>query len=428
MKKYLLPLLVLLFAIPAFSQYVHRSTLIGTGWKSAGGIISPKQGSTVAISADGNVAVVGGNLDSAARGAAWVYTRNGTTWTQMGNKLVPKGFVMPNTQAVEFGYGAAISDNGNTIAIGGYLDNTNKGAVWVFERQGNFWVQQGSKLVGTTTQSIVYQGENISLSGDGNTLLIGGREDAGSKGAVWIFQRTGSTWTQQGQKITISPNNGWFFGYGVALTADGNTAVIGMPGYRVGPVTNLIGAACFYRRTGNTWNLVQMETDSVLTNAQIGISATVSANGQVAAFGGPALNNNLGSIWMYRFNSTKQKWVKEQIIAPSNLGASAQLGYRLAISRGGDTLVASAWKENNKTGAIYVFTHTNGTWSQLGSKILSPISGGTDPQFGQSVGVSGNGKIFIAGRPGGTAPGAAFVYYTPDILSTKEELESRLKL
>lgn len=203
MKKYLLPCLFLLLALPAFSQFVHRSTLVGTGY-----VNTPWQGTAASISADGIVAVVGGEQDSLGRGSAWVYTRNGNQWTQMGDRLIPKGAIWSASQPLYFGLATAISANGNTIAIGGYYDNNRSGATWIFERNGNRWIQQGTKLVGSQGIGNSFQGYAIALSADGNTLLVGGREDNGARGAAWIFQRTGNTWSQQGGKISVTPNNG----------------------------------------------------------------------------------------------------------------------------------------------------------------------------------------------------------------------------
>ncbi|HVS93328.1 MAG TPA: hypothetical protein VHE59_14920, partial [Mucilaginibacter sp.] len=102
------------------------------------------QGTSVAISADGNTAIVGGNRDNNGQGAVWVYTWNGSNWIQQGNKLVGTG----NVGAAFQGTFASISADGNTIIeIGNQDDNT--GAAWVFTRNNGIWTQQGSKLEGT---------------------------------------------------------------------------------------------------------------------------------------------------------------------------------------------------------------------------------------------------------------------------------------
>jgi hypothetical protein len=176
-------------------------------------------GYSVAMSADGNTALIGGVNDSADVGAVWVYTRSGSTWTQQGSKLTGAG----ETGAGQFGQSVALSADGNTALIGGYRDNTNIGAAWVFTRSGSTWTAQGSKLTATGETGAGNFGRSVALSADGNTALIGGHLDNGGLGAAWVFTRSGSSWTQRGPKLTGTGQ----FGVSVALSADGNTALIG---------------------------------------------------------------------------------------------------------------------------------------------------------------------------------------------------------
>src|SRR5207344_222713 len=93
---------------------------------------------------------------------------------------------------------------------------------------GATWTQQGGKLTGSGASGAPQFGFSASLSDDGNTALIGGPNDSSSAGAAWVFTRTGTAWAQQGAKLTGSGESGaGQFGFGVALSADGNTALIG---------------------------------------------------------------------------------------------------------------------------------------------------------------------------------------------------------
>ena len=96
----------------------------------------------MALSADGNTALIGGHDDNGSVGAAWVFTRSAGVWTQQGAKLTGSG----ETGAGEFGWSVALSADGNTALIGGVADNGGVGAAWVFTRSGGVWTQQGSKL------------------------------------------------------------------------------------------------------------------------------------------------------------------------------------------------------------------------------------------------------------------------------------------
>ena len=86
-------------------------------------------------------------------GAAWVFTRSGATWTQQGGKLVGTGHIgegeFAHVGEGEFGASVALSGDGNTALIGGPGDDSGKGAAWVFTRSGSTWTQQGAKLTGT---------------------------------------------------------------------------------------------------------------------------------------------------------------------------------------------------------------------------------------------------------------------------------------
>jgi len=193
--------------------------LTGSGEVGAGEL-----GVGVALSADGNTAVVGGSSDNEAVGAAWVFVRSGSTWGQQGSKLAGTGEV----GSAHFGFRVALSEDGNTALIGGGSDNDEVGAAWVFVRSGTTWEQQGSKLTGGGEVGSAHFGYGVALSGDGNTALIGGPTDNGGVGAGWVFVRSGTVWEQQGSKLTGGGESGLGnFGESVALSGDGNTAMIG---------------------------------------------------------------------------------------------------------------------------------------------------------------------------------------------------------
>src|SRR5204863_1494905 len=141
-------------------------------------------------------ALIGAYGDNGSVGAAWAFTRSGGVWTQQGTKLTGSG----ETGTGRFGVSAALSADGDTALIGGYLDNGAVGAAWAFTRSGGVWTQQGTKLTGSGETGNGQFGSSAALSADGETALIGGWTDNGLVGAAWAFTRSGGVWTQQGTK------------------------------------------------------------------------------------------------------------------------------------------------------------------------------------------------------------------------------------
>ena len=112
-------------------------------------------------------------------------------WSQQGPKLVGAGAVL----YTELGSSASLSGDGNTAIVGGFNDNGETGAAWVFTRSGGVWSQQGPKLVGTDAVGGAGQGVSVSLSSDGNTGIVGGTYDNDFAGAAWVYTRSAGVWS-----------------------------------------------------------------------------------------------------------------------------------------------------------------------------------------------------------------------------------------
>jgi len=154
--------------------------LVGNGY--IGTIIY--QGYSVSLSADGNVLGMGAINDNNGIGATWIFTRNNDVWSQQGNKLVGIGYT---GTSINQGNSVDLTSDGNTLAIGGPGDNSGTGATWIFTRNNGVWNQQGTKFVGSGSIGDANQGTSISLSSDGNTLAVGGFLDDNFVGGTWIF-------------------------------------------------------------------------------------------------------------------------------------------------------------------------------------------------------------------------------------------------
>ena len=176
----------------------------------------------MALSADGNTALIGGPGDKGNIGAVWTFTRSNGVWTQQGAKLTAAGA----SGAGHFGETVALSADGTTAVVG--APNEGSGVMRVYMRSGASWVQQGQPLVASDGVDFVFLGQNLALAADGNTFLTSGENESSAVGAAWVFARSNGVWAQQGSKLTVATTGAFpRFGAGLALTADGNFALIG---------------------------------------------------------------------------------------------------------------------------------------------------------------------------------------------------------
>jgi len=258
--------------------YVRR----GSTWTEQAEIVGSDEeynsrfGRSVALSADGNTALVGGIGDNSYQGAAWVFERSDSSWTQDGPKLTG------TTAFSEFGNSVALSADGATAVVGAPAEGP-LGAVWVFDRTGPGWVYE-SRLVGADQEGWAKFGSSVSISGDGETLLIGGLEDDEGAGAAWVFDRSGSEWYQRNPKFTgIGEDGPSEFGASLALSFDGDSAIVGgYSGY------NAQGAAWVFRRVAGTWHeQEQLHAQEAYRFVEFGTNVALSADGNTALIGAP---------------------------------------------------------------------------------------------------------------------------------------------
>ncbi|MFI5167104.1 MAG: fibronectin type III domain-containing protein [Thermoanaerobaculales bacterium] len=382
-----------------YTQLVQQgSKLVGSG--AVGAAI---QGASVAISADGNTAIVGGPYDNTYIGAAWVFTRSGVAWPQQGTKLVGSGFV---GSAAE-GWSVAISADGNTAIVGAQVDNHPAGAAWVFTRSGGVWSQQGLKLVGTGAVGGALQGTSVAISGDGNTAIVGGPLDDSPTGAAWVFTRSGGVWSQQGLKLVgTGAVGGAYQGGSVAISANGNTAILG--GYAD---SSLTGAAWVFTRSGGVWSQqgLKLVGTGAVGDAGQGYSVAISADGNTAIVGGWTDNQTAGAAWVYTRSGGMWSQQGPKLVGTGAVGGAYQ-GGSVAISADGNTAIVGGPVDNSRTGGAWVFTRSGGVWSQRGLKLVGTGAVGAAMQ-GQSVAISADGTTaIVGGSDDNSQTGAAWVF------------------
>ena len=188
----------------------------------------------MALSNDGKTALIGSLEES--QGAAYVFERNGSTW-QLQTQLTAADGAANDL----FGFSVALSSNGKTALIGAFFktvgSNEFQGAAYVFDRNGSTWQQQTRLTAADGTANDRF-GFSVALSNNGKTALIGAQVKTigsnGGQGAVYLFEREGSTWQQQSRLTAANGATNDFFGASVALSNNGKTALIGAFGKTVG--------------------------------------------------------------------------------------------------------------------------------------------------------------------------------------------------
>ncbi len=345
-----------------------------------------------------------------------------------------------NTNAYDvFGWSLALSADGNTLAVGSPLEdgsaNTingaddngrdNCGAVYLFERTGDSWSQHA--YVKPSTNDVDDQfGYAVALSGDGNTLAVGAPTVGSSDtGAAYIFTRSGTTWSQQAMVVADLPDDNDWFGASLALSAVGDRLAIGaFQDDGVGNAVMDTGAVYVFDRNGTTWNLAATlrETNQDVAD-NFGYSVAF-ADGNTLAIGAPnedgdgtAQTNNsvpeAGAVFV--FIRSGLAWIPQGYLKATTPVSGDFVGKQVSMSSNGNAVLAAAAGDDavlSNSGAAYVFTRAGTTWSaptQL--KATTPTD---DGQFGATVALSGDGLHCAIGAPVEDGPsvdtGIAYLY------------------
>lgn len=333
-------------------------TLTPCGWEvtkqlTASGVSAGSlQGFSVDISADGNTAIIGAPKTNNWSGAAWVFAKSNGEWKEV-KKLNPTD----GSGQSEFGTSVALAADGNTAIIGGSEDNNGVGAAWIFRRAGNNWTQPFSKMLGSDIRSTqvypAHQGIAVDISADGSTAVVGASGQDGRKGAVILYLLGTTSYTEQDLFEGQSGNT--MLGHSVAISADGNTALTGIP-----RVDNGNGGVVVLVRNAGVWsfelNGAQLSNPA---KSQQGMAVALSADGNTAIIGGggTAFTPNTGGqgqTWvMTRVGSN---WFEQaKYVGIPSVGNSQQ-GSAVAISGNGKSFLTAGFADNAKDGAAWFFT------------------------------------------------------------------------
>lgn len=376
---------------------------------AADGVAGDEFGYSVSLSGDGNTALVGAPIHTVgantAQGAAYVYIRTNGAWQQQAELAAPDG-----VSGGLFGNSVAISGDGNTALVGAFGKPGYIGAAYIFVRNGGAWGLQAI-LKASDGYNGLYFGASVALSGDGNTALVGAYGYYNYQGAAYVFVRDGTVWTQQ-EKLT-APDLVMYDGFGsaVALSADGNTALIGAHNKTVGANAGQ-GAAYVFTRNGTTWAQQQKLTaDDGDINALFGSAVSLSGNGNIALIGATKASagqiNDAGAA--YTFMRSGTVWTQQFKLIAGDAANNAYFGWSVSLSGDGTLALIGAIGDNAERGAVYVFKPSMILWIEQ-EKIVAG-DGAANDRLGNSVSLSSNGGTALAGAHDSLgSQGAAYVF------------------
>ena len=354
-------------------------------------------GQSVAI--DGDTAIVSANVEDTGAsnaGAAYIFTRSGSTWTEQ------QKIQALDPEASDF-FGVSVAISGDTAVVGCHLKDTSRGAVYVFTRSGSTWTQQ-QKIQASDPEDGDRFGGSVAISGD--TIIAGALyEDTGASnaGAAYIFTRSGSTWTEQQKIQALDPEASDQFGWSVAI--DGDTVVVGATGEDTG--ASAAGAAYIFTRSGSTWTEQQkIQASDKEAFDQFGGSVAIYGDNVVVGAHPEDTGGNVAGA-AYIFTRSGSTWTEQQKIQSSPVVEAASFGFAVAID---DDVVVCTSLENASTGAAYIFTRDGSTWTQ--QQKIEASDKASDAWFGQSVAIDGDTIIVGAKYEDtiATNAGAAYIF------------------
>ncbi|AYV82741.1 MAG: hypothetical protein Hyperionvirus2_109 [Hyperionvirus sp.] len=285
------------------------------------------------------------------------------------------------------GSSVSLSGDGQTLAVGGPGDNKNYGAVWIFENCDDEWIEE-VKLIPVGLKEGALAGSAVALSRDGDTLAVGAE---GFGGTVMYSRSEDGEWIQLGYVLVGTDDSGTSQGFCVALSAEGDLLAVGDP-----TDNGSQGAVWLFIRSDRDWfqigeKLVVKDSIGVVVN--FGLSVSLSDSGDILAIGGPNDDSSKGATWV--LTKEDNGWMPTQKIVDETATGSFQ-GFSVSLNGDGNILAVGGPLGN---GAAWVYEIGNdGQWVQVGNKLIPPEQ--SILNFGRSVSLSRSGKILAIGAPG----------------------------
>jgi hypothetical protein len=359
---------------------------------------TPTAGAGTSVSIFDDTAIVGAPGDNGDKGSAYVFVRDSISgaWAAQQTLTASDG-------ASGDRFGASVSISGNNIAIGAAGRDSDAGAVYTFNRSGTTWTQ-GTLLTDESSSMLGY-----SVSIQGLTLIAGAPYTTiGSKvnvGNAYAFTSLdgGVTWQQQFelQVVTGQARSGDHLGWSVALS--GNTALVGAPDDDFGNKQEAGSMYVFVRR-GSGWSLQARINPGPVSGARVGAGVALFAN--MAVIGSDGSNNATGKAYVYARSGTA--WSRLATLTAADGAAGDRFGAGVAVS--GQLAVIGAPLANATgagSGKAYLFGMVGGVFQQIAMLAASDNFAGDS--FGASASLDAGRAL--AGAPAESSDnGAGYVF------------------
>lgn len=369
------------------SFYVRNQTnfLSVTGYTGSTLLVD----TSIKISGDGKTFILGVPTDQDLIGSAYIYnTTDYLNWI-FKQKIVPTS----NTGPAAFGYSVDLSADGSRVAIGGELDNSGVGAVWIYDLVAGTYSEE-AKIVGTGYTGLANMGFSVSLNANGKMLAFGGPNDNSQIGANWIYHNSGPNWNFLNKLVSNSHTGPGREGYSVSLDSEGFTFASGAPYDNNGH-----GATHLYTSfDSNYTNIIQekiISNNNTGPTGMQGFSVSLSAPGDTLAIGAPGDNANFGATYIW-INTDANSWIEEQKLFNISTGFKLKLGYSVSLSADGYQLAAgSSFYFNTNYPGVTQFSKVKNNWVQRGG-ILSGSYGASLGGISVSYNADSNTLIFVS--------------------------------
>ncbi|MCP4131133.1 MAG: hypothetical protein GY754_09150 [bacterium] len=361
-------------------------------------------GSDTAISADGNTVVVGayGDDDNGIdSGSIYVYKLNGSLWDET------KITASDGTEGDRFGVAVAVSADGNMIVAGASMDDgKGAGSVYLYKWNGSLWSE--TKITASDGSIGDRFGVVVAVSADGNTVAAGAPfDDEPDYGAdsVYFYRWNGSTWQETIVK-PIGSSRYVIFGASLSVSADGNTVVVGVGGEMTSE-----NSAYVYKWDGSNWNATKLTPSDQDWGSNFGAVISISGDGNTFIVGAPGRSYMEGSVYVYKWDGSS--WNESKLILPDD-SRDNNFGGSVSISMDGNTIISGCYEGPEHPvyfSSLFIHRWNGSLWSGVE---LRQYHGDPDNYFGCSVSVSSDGSTILVGAHGedekGSDSGVVYIY------------------